>query len=188
MSNHPDSLSLPSYSSFSDSIAILSLPMPASTLHGQLCAFLCTGAIKKGEAYLQALMGHSKSEANRAAALALFQVFSVSQQQMLEGDYSFKLLLPEDHIELFERAQAFSEWCEGFIQGLTMIGISHFDYDEEAEEALGHIREFAELDCYSLEVEEEDEKALMEINEFTRIAVLKLHADFIAGQKSEAAH
>lgn len=188
MSIQSDSLSLPAYADFSETIAVLSLPMPASILHGQLCAFLCTGAIKEGEAYLQALMGQQKNEATRAAALALFQVFSVSQQQMLAGDFSFQLLLPEEHEELFERAQAFSEWCEGFVSGLNMVGINDIDFDEEAEEALEHIREFAELDCQSLEMEDEDEKALMEINEFTRIAVLKLHADFIAGHISDAAH
>jgi yecA family protein len=183
-----NSLSLPTYTSFTNAIAILALPMPVSMLHGQLCAFLCTCATKKGEAYLQALMGQPKDEATRAAALALFQVFSVSQHQMIEGDFSFKLLLPEDEEELFERAQAFSEWCEGFVEGLNMVDISNFEMDEEAEEALTHIREFAALDCQSLEVDEEDEKALMEINEFTRVAVLKLHADFIADQKSETAH
>lgn len=188
MSIQTASLSLPSYADFSDTVAILALPMPVSILHGQLCAFLCTGAIKKGEAYLQALMGQQKNEATRAAALALFQVFSVSQQQMYAQDFSFQLLLPEDHEELFERAQAFSEWCEGFIEGLNMVDINHIAIDEETHDALEHVREFAQLDCQSLEVEDEDEKALMEVHEYTRMTVLKLYADCIAGKTSETAH
>lgn len=188
MSIQSEALSLPDYSDVSDLMAVLALPMSISALHGQLCAFLCIGAENKGEAYLQTLIRQPKNEATRAAILALFHLFSVSQQQMVNSDFSFNLLLPDDSADIEERVYAFSEWCEGFVKGLDICDLAQITLDEEAEEAIGHIREFSEVDYETLDISEEDEKALMEISEYTRIAVLKLHTDFLAGKTPDTTH
>lgn len=78
------------------------------------------------------------------------------------------------------RAQAFSEWCEGFTQGINMAGVSYEQLkEEEAQEALHHILEFAQLDYESLQVDEEDEMALVEVSEYTRMAILKIYGDLL---------
>lgn len=114
----------------------------------------------------------------------MFSVFSISQQQMNNFDFEFEMLLPDDDESLVTRAQAFSEWCEGFTQGLTIagVGMEQF-YEEESQDALQHLIEFAELDCESLEVGEEDERALMEVSEYTRMAVLRLHSDLVLHER-----
>ena len=129
----------------------------------------------------------------RRAALALFGVYAVSQQQIIGFDFEFQLLLPDDDEPLALRAQAFSEWCEGFTQGITLAGV---DYDqlqeEEAQEALEHLTEFGELDCEELQAGEDDERALMEVIEYARMAVLRIYGDLHAsranGASSETAH
>lgn len=178
MSAENDHLSLPDYDAFVDAIAFLSLPISASTLHGIMCGYLCAGADQQGEAYLRALLNNKKDGQSRHALLAMFEVFSVSQQQINHFDFEFQMILPDDQESLVERARAFSEWCEGFTQSLNLIGISidQFD-DEESQEAMQHLVEFAELDCDTLEVGEEDEHALMEVSEYARMAVIRLFSD-----------
>ena len=73
---------LPEYDSFNESIAVLSLEISASELHGMMCGYLCAGADSQGEAYLRTLLNNKKDEASRTAFLVMFSVFSVSQQQI----------------------------------------------------------------------------------------------------------
>jgi uncharacterized protein YgfB (UPF0149 family) len=193
MSVENNRLNLPEYDSFVDSIAVLALNISGSELHGMMCGYLCSGAASQGEAYLRALLNNKKDEASRSAFLNMFAVFSVSQQQISNFDFDFKMLLPDENQSLIERAQAFSEWCEGFTQGLSMsgVGMDQF-YEDEAQEALQHIIEFAELDCDTLGVDEEDEKALMEVSEYARMAVIRLHGDLVMNERdrggSETTH
>ncbi|KTD07771.1 UPF0149 family protein [Legionella jamestowniensis] len=174
-------LHLPAYQMFIDTISVLELPISGSELHGIMCGYLCAGAPTEGEAYLRALTVKSKKdEATRSAAMAMFDVFLISQQQLANFDFEFQLLLPDDGEPLMTRAQAFSEWCEGFTQGINMAGVSYEQLkEEEAQEALHHILEFAQLDYESLQVDEEDEMALVEVSEYTRMAILKIYGDLL---------
>lgn len=193
MSVENSRLHLPEYDTFIESIAVLTLDISGSQLHGMMCGYLCAGADHQGESYLRALLNNKKDQESRAAVLSMFEVFSISQQQISNFDFEFEMLLPDEHAPLIERAQAFSEWCEGFTQGLTVIGIGPDQfYEEEAQEALQHLIEFAELDCDTLDVDEEDEKALMEVSEYARMAVIRLHGDLVMNERerggSETTH
>ena len=173
-----DAQHLPNYQTFVDSIAILALPFSGSELHGIMCGYLSTGATREGIAYLGTLIPNLKDPSTRPAALAIFQLYSVTQQQIESPGFEFQLLLVDEHDDLIRRAQSFTDWCEGFTQGIRMAGV---DYnmleDDDTQDALQHITEFADMDFQSLHVEEEDERALTEITEYTRMAVLHIHSD-----------
>lgn len=178
MSAENKHLFLPDYDSFADTLAVLSLPVSASFVHGMMCGYLCAGADTQAESYLRALLNNKKDEQSRKAMLAMFEVFSISQQHINRFDFEFQMMLPDDHESLLLRAKAFSEWCEGLTQALTFSGIDATRFEEEeAQDAFQHLIEFAELDYESLDVDEEDERALMEVSEYTRMAVIRLHSD-----------
>lgn len=184
MSSEHDSLHLPEYGAFVESIVPLKIQISASELHGLLCGYLCAGADRQGESYIRALLHHKKDAESKNGLLSLFAVYSVSQQQITNYDLGFSLLLPNDDEALPERAKAFSEWCEGFTQGLTLAGIDSDDLeDEDAQDALQHLVEFAQLDYETLDVDEEDERALMEVIEYTRMAVIRLHGDLLINKR-----
>ncbi len=184
MSEENNRLHLPEYDGFIESIGVLALDLSGSELHGIMCGFLCAGADNQGETYLRALLNNKKDDASRSAFLAMFAVFSISQQQISNFDFEFEMLLPDENESLIERARAFSEWCEGFTQGLSMAGVDVDQfYDEESQEAFQHLIEFAELDTDSLDVDEEDEKALMEVSEYARMAVIRLHGDLVMNER-----
>jgi yecA family protein len=193
MTDDSHHLHMPSYQIFVESIAVLALPISGSELHGIMCAYLCAGETSKGDTYLRALIKHQAVEGLRAAASALFELYAVSQQQITHFDFEFQLLLPDDDQSLVERAKAFSEWCEGFTQGLTLVGVGFDELEEEeAQEALQHLTEFAQLDHEALHVEEDDEHSFMEISEYARLAVLRIYEDLYSshfkGGSSQTAH
>ena len=184
MSDANKTFRLPEYDGFTEAIAVLMLDQSGSEVHGLMCGYLCAGADQQGEAYIRALLNHKKDEDSRKAILSMFEVFSISQQQISSFDFAFELLLPDEHQALVDRAKAFGEWCTGFTQGLTLAGVDTDQfYEEEAQEALEHIIEFAELDYDSLEVDEEDERSLMEVTEYTRMAVIRLHGDLVMNER-----
>jgi yecA family protein len=189
MSATENSLQLPNYETFSHSIANLGLPISSSELHGVLCGYLAAGASHDGETYIRALMTNKNAGMTRDAALALFNLYTTTQQQMTHQGFEFQLFLPEDTEELIERAEAFSEWCEGFSQGITMAGI-HLDdlHDEETQEALQHITEFAELDYQSIQIDAEDEQSLLEVCEYARVAVMHIYSDLNTNTQSQTTH
>lgn len=179
---------LPSYDQFAESIAELSLELPVSELHGLMCGFLCAKADANGETYLHALTPNKKDKAIRQALLALFSVYSVSQQQLAHFDFEFQMLLPDDSYSLFDRACGFSAWCKGFVEAIQLCGISFEQFqDEEAQDALQHFMEFSDLDSDALDMDEEDEQALMEVTEYARMAVLRLHNDLSTHEKKQYA-
>lgn len=189
MSTHNESPQLPAYHRVMEALAPLELPMSVSEIHGLICGYLCAGANQRGEHYIRSLLSGYDRVQSREAMLCLFELFTFSFQQMQSGDFAFYMLLPDETESLSLRAQAFSEWCEGFTQGITLSGIGYHELeDEETQDALEHISEFAQLDYSELSVGEEDEKALVEVSEYTRMAVLRLHGDLqsndINGQES----
>jgi uncharacterized protein YgfB (UPF0149 family) len=179
-------LRLPTYDLVNESIKTLRLGISPSTLHGVMCGYLCAGADSQGEHYVRNLLSQNTDESNRRAVLVLFEIFSISQQQIAHSGFDFQMVLPDDDVSLFNRAQAFSEWCEGFVKGLAVVGVGadHF-FEEDAREALQHLSDFAKLDYDTLEINEEDEGALMEVSEYTRMAVLRLHADLAFNERGK---
>lgn len=186
-------LHLPDYDDFNERISVLMLDVSASELHGQLCGYLCAGADAQGEAFINALLNNKRDSESRSALLELFSTFSISQQQFNQFDFAFEFLLPDDNQPLLDRAQAFSEWCSGFVEALQLAGVDREQfYEEEAQEALSHLEDFALLEYESVEVSEEDEVALMEIMEYARMAVIRLHGDLLMNERergeSDRAH
>lgn len=186
MSTESNPINLPAYQTLEDAIAILELPISLSELHGVICGYLCAGKAKAGETYLRSLTAKKDKEMTRSASLALFEVYTISQHQLNQFNFDFQLLLPDDHEPIRERAKAFSEWCAGFAQSLHVSGVNYEELiDEEGQEALEHLFEFAELDYDSLEMSDQDEQALIEVSEYARMAVIRLYNDLAKSENKD---
>ena len=177
-----DSLHLPLYETFIDSISILALPFSGSELHGIMCGYLAAGANQEGLVYLRTLIPDLHAPSTRDAMLTIFQVYTVTQQQMESLGFELQLLLVDEQEPIERRAHSFSDWCEGFTQGIRMSGVDYNELeDDDTQDALEHINEFANMDYQSSDLEE-DERALVEVIEYTRMAVLHIHSDLQANR------
>jgi len=169
---------LPKFEILSDVLSALNIPISASELHGVLCGYICAGRAASGEQYIRALF-IKHPDVTRQAVVMLHEVFALGQQQIEQFDFSFTLLLPDELEPLPLRAEFFVQWCEGFVQGMTLSGKGLKSLEaEDAQDALSHITEFSQMDLEKIEAKsEEDDKLLMEVSEYTRMAVLGLYAD-----------
>jgi hypothetical protein len=179
---------LPHYQQVAECMADLGLAVSVSELHGILCGYLSTGAKNDANTYLQTLMKQTATPNSDDMTSVLFDVFTISQQQIAAHGFELQLLLPDDCEPLVMRAQAFSEWCDGFIHGLRRTHVEYDDLtDEDAQDAIEHISAFAEMDCQEIICGEADERALMEVCEYTRIAVIHIYNDLLGQHKAHDA-
>ena len=158
----PDTTDTPTHAALATALARLSLGVQASELHGSLTGYLCAGGKPTATDWLERLeigvpdeaaVGDPTLRTLHAAALAQFQPGSGLAQP----------LLPAVNAPLEQRAEALVEWCRGFLGGYGLAGAlasaapsavaadvlsdfgtiagSHFDYDDETEDA----RAFADV-------------------------------------------
>lgn len=181
----------PSYELIQESLLTLGLFLSPSLIHGKFCGFLCAGAIEQGESFLKELLKESKKKSKTESVLRhLFVFYVYTQFQLNQEDFSFELFLPQDDWSIQERAQAFSEWCAGFIE--TFISASQLqELSDEDEEVIAFLKEFSQLDAETLRETEDEERALFELETFAKLAVLQLKEQFSDDSKrhnSDAAH
>lgn len=166
---------LPDYGPLSTLLIPLELPFSLSQLHGLICAYICASNPERATSFIHALVTQACHPVSPEVKTLLFELLTFSEHQIQELEFSFHLLVPDEYNDLNVRAQAFSEWCEGFLQGLQTCQIVEGSFtDPEARETLMHFQDFSQLDYENLSVTEEDEKAFMEIYEYARLAVLRI--------------
>lgn len=171
-----DFSALPNYQTLSWLFNENEIPFSLSEWHGMVCAYLCANETQQALTFLNSLIKKNNSTTGQELKEGLFLVFSMAEHQLNELDFSFQLLLPDDHVPLNERAQALSEWCDGFLNGLKTTPQAKKHLDTDSQEVLAHLQAFSELDYDALSISEEDEQAFMEIYEYTRMAVLRIKA------------
>jgi uncharacterized protein YgfB (UPF0149 family) len=167
-----------SYDQLNQDLAPLELPVQLSYLHGMLTGCLVAGSPFQAENYLRSLLMNKSGSDYRQSTNALFSILAMTQTWLTNFGFDFHLLLPNDDAPLSERVLAFADWCEGFIEGLDMGGLSLDDIsNEDVLEAIQHIDEFSDIDSNDFDYNEEDEKAYFEVSEYVRLAVLQIFCD-----------
>ncbi|HAF88089.1 MAG TPA: hypothetical protein DCG13_05930 [Legionellales bacterium] len=160
-----------SYTELTHALAACESMLSASECHGLLCASVCVGGDKR---QLMALYTKPDAHLQTQTSMALFlEHFATSETQLLAGDFGFQLLLPEDTQPLSVRAQAFSFWCGGFIQGVK-AGKMPQTLSADTQALLNDIKEFSTLDYDAVKPTSKNEKALLELQEYTRLAVVQI--------------
>jgi len=167
-----------SYDQLNQDLAPLELPVQLSYLHGMLTGCLVAGSHFQAENYLRSLLMNKSGADYRQSTNALFSLLAMTQTWLTNFGFDFHLLLPNDDASLSERVLAFADWCEGFMEGLDMGGLSLDDIsNEDVLEAIQHIDEFSDIDSNDFDYNEEDEKAYFEVSEYVRLAVLQIFCD-----------
>ena len=152
----------PTHAALAAALADLALGVDASELHGSLTGYLCAGGNAGADDWLDLLALAPPDEAT--AAHPLLRVLHASALAQFASDPPRpQPLLPAANAPLERRAEALVEWCRGFLGGYGLAGAlasiepsavaadvltdfgtiagSHFDYDDEAEDA----RAFADV-------------------------------------------
>lgn len=103
---------------------------------------------------------------------------------LADGDYRFRLLLPDDALPLADRLEALAQWCQGFL-----FALGHTGAEGVKQEGLDDLAQIAQLE-HSAEESEENEVYFAELVEYVRVVVLQLAAEHVrrAAQVASDAH
>ncbi|NNJ93004.1 MAG: UPF0149 family protein [Gammaproteobacteria bacterium] len=144
----------------------------AAEVHGVICGVISSNQELPvywfGELFDQAEEGDLLVADCRSEVEGLY---TNTIRQIEDAGLGMQLLLPDDENSLATRAQAVSQWCQGFLYGMGLSGDAfEQQLSDEAKEALEDIASFTRMDVGGIEESEEEEDALVEITEFIWVA------------------
>jgi len=146
--------------------------MSAAEVHGLASGMLCVQFDAKFDRWVVAVFETDEqlealdvSEKNDLIAL-----FDGTCELLKNDEFIFDTFLPDDSEPMAARAQALSEWCQGFLYGVAYMGVTDdTDWGEEGRGILRDLLELSRIDADS--AEEADEQSYMELQEYIRSAV-----------------
>jgi len=153
-----------------------------SEAQGALCGMLCLSSQLNVNAWMDFILDQSQSNIQASYRSSLDADLDETQEITELGfnpeSGGMTLLLPPDDAPLQERLEALSTWCEGFLYGIGISGLSDSkNLPESAEEFMTDIREIGRLDTES---EDEDaEHYYMELVEYIRVGVLVFREEML---------
>lgn len=147
-----------------------------SELHGMLCGLLARPDEIDEHSWLTGaatFLEQSSFDSDEAKTL-LLEMFATTRQQLTATGFELLMLLPDDDVDISDRAESLGRWCLGFVTG---IGDARTALTEEGKETLEDVEKIAQIDEQSLEECEEHEQDLMQLVEYVRMAALMLHSE-----------
>jgi len=181
-----ESMLLPNYSRFEQALESIGLDLGASEIQGVIVGMICGGTSQDHVAWVESLFSERPSDdlLVREARQMLGQLYQASKRQLVNEELEFTLLLPDDDTSLKQRTRALVNWCEGYLYGLGMGGVSERQLVGDAKEALEDISAFTQLDLESVEEDESYESAYTELQEFLRVATLLIREELLSARES----
>ncbi|NQX87254.1 MAG: UPF0149 family protein [Halioglobus sp.] len=152
-----------------------------SQIEGCLCGLQSGGANVEPEYGLDALADVLGLHAHGELADCVVQMYTLVGAALRDDDFRFTPLLPSDDVELAQRVEALSDWCNGFLSGFAFEAAS----DEKggstlsppSNEALRDIAAFAQVEVGEDEGADDAEGHYAELVEYLRVAVINIFLD-----------
>jgi len=153
-----------------------------SEIHGSLCGVLCANhSIDQSSWGPLVISQFDPNNLIHKENMAVFQqLYQQTLQQLNHSNCEFQLVLPsEDNAETQSLVDALGEWCQGFLVGLSLGGLS--DFESLPKDSAELLRDFVEIaragTSYQLDNEDDDQQSLFELIEYVRIGVLLINEE-----------
>jgi uncharacterized protein YgfB (UPF0149 family) len=149
--------------------------------HGCLCGALCLSAEYPFERWLEELVPDQPQSAWEGDASGALQLLYADTARGLRGtEMEFEPLLPDDDVALERRAEALSQWCQGFLYGFgTGRRIDAEALPTNVDEVLRDLTYISRATVDGpAEGDEEDEESYTEVVEYVRVGVQLIHDEF----------
>lgn len=176
-----------SHADLSRSLEVLGADAGASEIHGQLCGLICAqGNVPDAQWIKYAISGVTEGDTklvvSKEQVTALLAVKKNAVASLNDSDLEFDLLLPEpdgeDAIQVLgEQVTALSQWCQGFLFGLSQGGVEDVQsLPEDAAEVVLDMVEISQLSDEGLD-DAEAHVQFMEVMEFVRVGALLINEE-----------
>ena len=169
------------YAAYSDLFQQLGFGLSPAECHGGLAGLLCATDTITSEQWTQELLAQRAAGAPlhmADEASALRRLYEHTVEGLDDVDYGFALALPDEQHPLHERAEALSQWCQGFLWGLALGGIQdQAKLPGDVNEVMQDMAEISRLNFATAAGSNDDETAYAEIVEYVRMAVLLIYEE-----------
>ncbi|APZ43713.1 UPF0149 family protein [Acidihalobacter ferrooxydans] len=166
-----------------DPYAILAMQMSRSgaeldpaEAHGLLCGLLAVDVAAPAERCLaEVIKGVDPEDANAGVTRRLMEaLIKQARAGLVDEDFEFQPLLPAMDRPLGERVRALAHWCEGFVAGIGLAGMSAQRAASLPDAVSEFIRDVGEIARVAFETDEDedDEQAYAELLEYVRVGVV----------------
>lgn len=175
--------SLPDYDALARQLRAAGAGYGPAEAHGLLTGLLCA----PGEAaalWRGLVLGEDEvAPALEPLADTLAGLLDETRVALDDPEFGFDPLLPGEDRPLAEQLEGFTDWCRGFLLGLSAGGMQERGLSAEAGEFLRDVVQMAEAEMEAEGADEEGEtRALAELVEYLRAGVQLLYDERPAGR------
>jgi uncharacterized protein len=184
-----DNFPVPDFERLEQVLLAVDFDYGPSELHGVIAGLLCAGSDEVQGIWLGDLMGHLPDDDLLAqeARQEIGQLYSLTAEQIGHEEMRFMPVLPEESQPMSKRAKCLSEWCEGYLYGLGVAGITEQQLVGDAREALQDLTHFTRIDYVDLESGEATEMAFIELQEFLKVVTMLMWEELAENRVDEHA-
>jgi len=154
------------------------VPGEPAELHGSLCAVLCMVGGSGTEVWRADSLQHlDNSNAQVSATRSALEQLELTTWAALNGSgMDFAPLLPNDSSELAVRVDALAHWCQGFLYGVSLCGVTKASRTsamgaEHFDELVKDLAEISRAGIAADDDETDADFAYAELVEFIRAGV-----------------
>ncbi|WP_417355544.1 UPF0149 family protein [Gallaecimonas pentaromativorans] len=176
------------YESLARLLASNQVTASPAEIHGILTGLVAAGHEMDGTSYLVPLydLTNNGLAYTQAVKDVLETMFLQLCQELVEANFEFSVLLPDEDEALPDRIQGLCDWAQGFLAGYG-VQAGKAKVSDDIREALDDLADIANL---STEVEEDDsaaESAFVEVEEYLRVVAMLVFSHFAKAPEQNAA-
>lgn len=152
----------------------------AAECHGFLCGFFCVNQYPQADTFKKYLLADTMDQEMFVKCYEkIVELADEVNTKISAGDYSLQLMLPDDNSPMSERGTALIQWCEGFLSGLGIGGLTGLELlSIESREVIEDFYKICRLDVDDMdEGGEDEESAFTELTEYVRMGAILLHEE-----------
>ena len=148
-------------------------------VHGALVGLICGGVEQNNNMWLLPLLDLMNDgqplEANLQQLIS--ELYQDTVARLVDFEFGFSLLLPEEEVSLSHRVEALSLWTQSFLTGIAIIQPKLHSASEDVREVIKDLSEIAQVE-FDVGEDEESESAYVELQEFVKMAAILCYSEF----------
>ncbi len=160
-----------------------------SEAHGTLCGMIAVAGKGAPDNWLPHVLGEYDPQdlLIKDTVNVLLDLHDQVLRDLTEQNYALDILIHEDNYPLDTRVEDLSNWCQGFLYGLSASGLKDIkQLPVDASEILQDMLDISKAGYNPDDGEEENEAAFAEIIEYIRIGAYVIYTTFNTAETSSA--
>jgi uncharacterized protein YgfB (UPF0149 family) len=184
---------MPEWDEIADQLFNAGQTLNPSELHGVLVGLMGAGFDPDDQHHLEQTLASVEKAVGVQLQGELVDVVSrlnlSTLSAIVDTDYAFRVLLPDDDDPIEQRLRSFSNWVTGFIsgftEGMTVRQAAGLAIETEVAEVLKDFAAIAQVETDQVETEEA-ERQLEELVDYVRLAAISIVQDAINQRESQS--